>query len=80
MSVWVMLWYCRSHAVYKLLGVRKIATSSYHPKWQWWTGACELHDGPNAGKMVVNELQKNWDEQLPQFPYSTTIRSALPLI
>ena len=37
------------HAVYKLFGVRKIAISSYHPKWQRWGGVCEPHDGPNAG-------------------------------
>ena len=38
-----------SQAAYKLLGVRKIAASSYHPKWQWRDESCESHDGPIAG-------------------------------
>ena len=38
-----------SHAVYKLLGVRKICHQLLPPKRQWWDGGCESHDAPNAG-------------------------------
>ena len=38
-----------SQAVYKLLGVRKIPPAPTTQKWQWRGGACETHDGPNAG-------------------------------
>ena len=50
-----------SNAVYKLLGVRKMATSSYNPN-----GNCGVervnHTMAQMLAMVVNELQSNWDE------------------
>ena len=56
-----------SHAVYKLLGVRIIVTSSYHPNGN---GGVERvnHTLAQMLAMVVNELQNNWDEQLRAVP------------
>ena len=54
-----------SHAACKLLGVRKIATSSYHPKGNSEVER-ENHTKAEMLAMVVNELQNNWDEQLPR--------------
>ena len=53
-----------SHAVYQLLGVRKTATSSYHPTPN---GGVERasHTMAQMLAMVVNELLNVWDEQLP---------------
>ena len=66
-----------SHAVYKLLGVRKNATSSYHPNGN---GGVERVNHTTAQKlgMVVNELQNNWDEQLPhvEFSYNNSVSAA----
>ena len=48
-----------SHAVYKLLGVRKIAISSYHPSGNGGMQLFEPHDGPNAGnggQQALNQL------------------------
>ena len=51
-------------AVYKLLGVQKIATSSYHPNCN---GGVERvnHTMDQMLAIVVNEFQNNWDVQLP---------------
>ena len=48
-----------SQAVYKLLGIRKIATRSYHPNGN---GAVERvnHTTAQMLAMVVNELRNNW--------------------
>ena len=57
-----------SQAVYELLGVRKIATSPYHPKGY---GRLERvnHTMAQILAMVVNKLQNNWDEQLPHVEF-----------
>ena len=49
-----------SQAVYKLLGVRKIATSFYHPNGN---GGVERvnHTMAQMLAMVINELLNNWD-------------------
>ena len=54
-----------SHAVYKLPGVRKIATSSYRPNGN---GGVERVNRTMAQMlaMLLNELQNNWDVQ-PRF-------------
>ena len=54
-----------SQAVYRLLGVRKLATSSYHPNGN---GGVERvnHTMAQMLAMVVNEQQNNWDVRLPQ--------------
>ncbi len=53
-----------SQAVYKLLGVRKVATSSYHPNGN---GGVERvnHTMAQMLAMVVNERQDDWDIHLP---------------
>ena len=53
-----------SQAVYQLLGVSKLATSSYHPNGN---GAVERMNYIMAHMlaMVVNELQEDRDLQLP---------------
>ena len=60
-----------SQAVCKLLGVRKIATSSYHPN-----GNCVVervnHAMAQTLAMLVNDLQNSWDEQLPHVNFSYT--------
>ena len=51
------------HAVYQLIGVRKIATRSYHPNGN--DGAERVnHAMAQMLAMAVNDLQYNWDEQL----------------
>ena len=52
-----------SKVVDKLLGVRKITTSSYHPNGN---GEVERvnHTMAQMLAVVVNELQNNWDVQL----------------
>ena len=52
------------HAVDTLFGVRKIATISYNPNEK---GGVERvnHTMVHMLAMLVNELQNNWDEQLP---------------
>ena len=54
---------------YELLGVRKIATSSHHP---YVNGGVERvnHTMARMLAMVVNELQYNWDEQLPHVEFA----------
>ena len=63
------------HAVCKLFGARKLATSSYHPNGN---GGVERVNHTMAQKlaMVVNEI--DWDEQPPYVELRTTVRSALP--
>ena len=58
-----------SQAVYKLLGVRKIATSSYHPNGD---GGVERVNDTMAQMlaMVVSELQNNWDVQFPHVEFA----------
>ena len=69
-----------SHVVYKFLGVRKIATSSYNPNGN---GGAERvnHTMAQILTMVVNELQNNWDEHLPyvEFAYNKSVGAATSL-
>ena len=63
-----------SQAVYQLLGVRKLATSSYHPNGN---GGVE-QVSPTMAQMlavVVNERQDDWDLRLPhvEFAYNNSI-------
>ena len=66
--------------VYKLLGVRKIATSSCHPNGN---GAVERVNNTMAQMlaMLVSEPQNNWDEQLfhLEFVYNNSISDATNL-
>ena len=68
------------HAVYKLLGVRKIDTSSYHPDGN---GGVERvnHAMAQMLAMVVNELQNNGDVELPhvEFAYNNSVSAATGL-
>ena len=69
-----------SQAVYRLLGVRKIATSSYHPNGN---GGVERINHTMVPKlaMLVNELENNWDEQLPhvKLGYNKSVSAATGL-
>ena len=70
----------RWHAVYKFLGVRKIATSSYHPNG---IGGVERvnHTMAQILAMVFNELPNTWNEQLPHvdFAYNNAVSAATGL-
>ena len=61
------------HIEYELLGVQKIATSSYHPSGN---GGVERvnHTMAQTLAMVVNERQDYWDAQLPhvEFAYNNS--------
>ena len=69
-----------SHVVYELLGVEKIATSSYHPSGN---GGVERvnHKMAQTPAMVVNERQDDWDAQLPhvEFAYNNSVSAATDL-
>ena len=65
-----------SHAVYKLLGVRKIVTISYDPNDNVGVERVSYTMAQMLA-MLVNELQNYWDEQLPLVGLAHTIRSAL---
>ena len=58
-----------SQAVYQLLGVRKLATSSYHPNCN---GGVERvnHTMAQVLAMVVNEQQDDWDLHLPHVGFA----------
>ena len=64
-----------SKAVYQLLGVRKLATSSYYPNGN---GGVERvnHTMTQMMAMVVNERQDGWDCSSLTSSSHTTIRSA----
>ena len=69
-----------SQAVYQLLGVRKLATSSYNPNGN---GSVERVNQTMAQMlaMVVNERQDDWDLQLPhfEFAYNNSLSAATGL-
>ena len=69
-----------SHAVYQLLGVRKLAISSYHPNGNGGV-ECVNHTMAQMLAMAVNELQNNWDEQLPhvETTYNNSVSAATGL-
>jgi len=69
-----------SHAIYKLQGIRKTATSSYHPNGN---GGVERvnHTMAQMLAMVVNEQQNDWDAHLPhvEFAYNNSVSAATGL-
>ena len=69
-----------SHVVYELLGVQKIATSSYHPNGSGG-GERVNHTMAQMLAMVVNERQDDWDAQLPhvEFAYNNSVSAATSL-
>ena len=66
-----------SQAVYQLLGVHNLATSSYHPNCN---GGVERvnHTMAQMLDMVVNERQDHWDLHLPdiEFAYNNSVSAA----
>ena len=66
--------------MYKLLGVRKIATSAYHPNGNGGVGRVN-HTMAQMLVMVVNEQQDNWDVHLPhvEFAYNNSVSAATGL-
>ena len=56
-------------AVYKLLGIQKLTTSTYHPSGN---GGVELvnHTMAQMLAMVCNEHQNDWDVHLPHVEYA----------
>ena len=69
-----------SQAVYQLLGVRNLATSSYNPNGN---GGVEWVNCTMAQMlaMVINERQDGWDLQLPhvEFAYNNSVSAATGL-
>ena len=69
-----------SQAVYQLLGMRKLATSSYHPNG---SGGVERvnHTMAQMLAVVVNEQQDDSDLRLPhvEFAYNTSVIAATGL-
>ena len=69
-----------SQAVYQLLGVHKLATSSYHPNCN---GGVERvnHTMAQLLAMVVNERQDDWDLHLPhvEFAFINSVGAATGL-
>ena len=69
-----------SQAVYTQLGVRKVATSAYHPNGN---GDAERvnHTMARSLAIVVNERQNDWDIQLPhvEFAYNQSVSAATGL-
>ena len=66
------------NAVYKLLGVRKIATSAYHPNGN---GGIERVNHTTMAQMLAmvdNERQDDWDIHLPhvEFAYNNSVSAA----
>ena len=64
-------------AVYQLLGVHKLATSSYHPNCIGGVGRVN-HTIAQMLAMVVNERQDDWDLHLPhlEFAYNKSVSAA----
>ena len=69
-----------SQTVYKLLGIPKIATSSYHPNGSGGMDRLN-HTMAQMLEIVVNEIQNNWDERLPhaEFAYNDSVSAATGL-
>ncbi len=69
-----------SLAVYQLLGVRKIVTTSYHPRGNGGV-KCVNQTMTQMLAMTVNELPNHWDEQLPhaEFAHSSSVSAATGL-
>ena len=69
-----------SQAVYQLLGVCKLATSSYHPNCN---GGVERVNNTMAPMlaMAVNERQVDWDLHMPhvEFAYNNSVSAAMGL-
>ena len=66
-----------SQAVYQLLGVHKLATSSYHPNCNEGVERIN-HTMTQMLAMVVNERQADWDLHLPhvEFAYNNSVSAA----
>ena len=69
-----------SRAVCKLLGTRKVGTSSYHPNGNVGVERVN-HTMAQMLGMVVNERQDDWDAHLPhvEFAYNNTVSAATGL-
>ena len=69
-----------SHAIYKLLGLRKIATGSYHPNGNDGVERVN-HTMAQMLAMVVNERQDDWHAHLPhvEFAYNNSVSTATGL-
>ena len=69
-----------SQAAYQLLGVHKLATSSYHPNCNEGVERVN-HTMTQMLAMVVNERQGDWDLCLPhvEFAYNNSVSAATGL-
>ena len=69
-----------SKEVYRLMGIRKLTTSAYHPSGN---GGVERvnHTMAQMLSMMVNEKQNDWDEHLPyiEFAYNNSVSAATGL-
>ena len=70
-----------SQVVYQLLGVRKLATSSYRPNCNGGVKRVD-HTIAQMLAMVVNERQDDWDLHLPhvEFAYNNSVSAAMRLV
>lgn len=69
-----------AQACYKLVGVRKVATSSYHPIGNGGVEGVN-HTMAQRHGVVVNELRDDWDIHLPhvEFAYNNSVSAATGL-
>ena len=69
-----------SQAVHRMLGVHKLATSSYHPDCKRGVERVN-HTMAQMLAMVVNERQDDWDLHLPhvEFTYNNSVSAATGL-
>ena len=69
-----------SAAVYKLLGINKVTTSSYHPQTNGGTERVN-HTMAQMLAVSVNERQNDWDVVLPhiEFAYNNSVSQATGL-
>lgn len=69
-----------SAAIYELMGVRKVTTSSYHPQTNGGTERVN-HTMAQILTVAVNERQTDWDVHLPhiEFAYNNSVSQATGL-
>ncbi|CAB1116210.1 unnamed protein product [Ectocarpus sp. CCAP 1310/34] len=69
-----------SMAIYEVMKIKKVTTSSYHPPTNGGTARVNHTMAPMLG-VVVNEQQNDWDIQLPhvEFAYNNSVNQSTGL-
>ena len=75
---WLQSYSNLSVVVYKLLGLRKLARSAYHPNGHGGVKRVN-YTMASMRTLVVNERQDDWDIHLPQVEFTYNNSSAPPL-